>query len=98
MQPEVVLGATTSQELFSGRNPVGQTVTIGAQPFTVIGVLDTVGSTVGGDQDDQAIVPATTYATLVSAVQRHERLDDLPGGDRLGHPVGRVPGGARPRS
>ncbi len=66
VQPEVVLGATTSQELFSGRNPVGQTVTIGAQPFTVIGVLDTVGSTVGGDQDDQAIVPATTYATLVS--------------------------------
>ena len=48
------------------RDPVGQTVTIGAQPFTVIGVLDTVGSTVGGDQDDQAIVPATTYATLVS--------------------------------
>lgn len=66
VQPEVVLGATTSEELFAGRNPVGQTVTIGAQPFTVIGVLASVGSTVGGDQDDQAVVPATTYATLVS--------------------------------
>ncbi len=66
VQPEVVLGSTTAQELFGIRSPVGQTVTIGAQPFTVIGVLDTVGSTVGGDQDDQAIVPATTYATLVS--------------------------------
>ena len=66
VQPEVVLGATTAEELFGIRSPVGQTVTIGAQPFTVIGVLDTVGSTVGGDQDDQAIVPATTYATLVS--------------------------------
>jgi putative ABC transport system permease protein len=63
---EVVLGSTTAQELFGVGNPVGQTVTIGGQPFTVIGVLDTVGSTVGGDQDDQAIVPATTYATLVS--------------------------------
>ena len=66
VQPEVVLGSTTAQELFGVVSPVGQTVTIGAQPFTVIGVLDTVGSTVGGDQDDQAIVPATTYATLVS--------------------------------
>ncbi len=66
VQPEVVLGSTTAQELFGIRSPVGETVTIGAQPFTVIGVLDTVGSTVGGDQDDQAIVPATTYATLVS--------------------------------
>jgi putative ABC transport system permease protein len=66
VQPEVVLGSTTAQELFGVRSPVGETVTIGAQPFTVIGVLDTVGSTVGGDQDDQAVVPATTYATLVS--------------------------------
>ena len=66
MQPVVVLGSTTAQELFGIRSPVGQTVTIGAQPFTVVGVLDAVGSTVGGDQDDQAIVPATTYATLVS--------------------------------
>ncbi len=65
-QAEVVLGSTTASELFGVRSPIGQTVTIGSQPFTVIGVLDTVGSTVGGDQDDQAIVPATTYATLVS--------------------------------
>ena len=65
-QPEVVLGQTTSSELFGALDPVGQTVTIGSQPFTVIGVLDTVGSTVGGDQDDLAVVPATTYATVVS--------------------------------
>ena len=91
--PRWCSGSTTADELFGVRDPVGQTVTIGAQPFTVIGVLDTVGSTVGGDQDDQAIVPATTYATLVSPVERHQRLDDLPGGDQPRHPVRRLPGG-----
>jgi len=65
-QPEVVLGETTAQELFGARDPVGEQVTIGSQPFTIIGVLATVGSTVGGDQDDQAVVPATTYANVVS--------------------------------
>ncbi len=65
-QTEAVLGQTTAQELFGARDPVGQQVSIGSQPFTVIGVLATVGSTVGGDQDDQAVVPATTYADVVS--------------------------------
>ena len=65
-QPEVVLGQTTAQQLFGTRDPVGQSVVIGAQPFTVIGELTAVGSTVGGDQDDQAIIPATTYANVVS--------------------------------
>ena len=65
-EPVVVLGATTAEELFNRQDPVGQTVTIGTQPFTVIGVLAELGSTVGEDQDDQAVIPSTTYATVVS--------------------------------
>ncbi|WP_262500239.1 ABC transporter permease [Phycicoccus endophyticus] len=65
-QAEVVLGATTAEELFGVEDPVGSSVTIGSQPFTVIGVLASVGSTVGGDEDDQAVVPSTTFATSVS--------------------------------
>ena len=64
--PEVVLGQTTAEELFGVRDPVGQTVTIGSLPFTVIGELASAGSTTAGNQDDMAIVPATTYATAVS--------------------------------
>ncbi len=58
-----VLGADTASELFSGLDPVGQTVNISGTPMTVIGVLNTVGSSSSSttsDQDDQVIVPLST--------------------------------------
>ncbi len=65
----VVLGATTAQELFGARDPVGQTVDIAGQPMSVIGVLNTVGSSSSSsttsDPDDQAIVPLTTASSLL---------------------------------
>ena len=67
----VVLGATTAQELFSFRDPVGQTVDIAGQPMLVIGVLNTVGSSSSSstvaNPDDQAIVPLTTAAALLTS-------------------------------
>ncbi len=65
----VVLGSTTAQELFGLRDAVGQTVTVNGVPLSVVGVLDTVGSSGGSgssaaaNQDDQAVVPITTAAT-----------------------------------
>ena len=65
----VVLGATTAQELFGARDPVGQTVNIAGQPMSVIGVLNTVGSSSSSsttsNPDDQAIVPLTTASSLL---------------------------------
>jgi putative ABC transport system permease protein len=65
----VVLGATTAQELFGFRDPVGQTVDIGGQPMAVIGVLNTVGSSssssTASNPDDQAILPLTTASSLL---------------------------------
>jgi putative ABC transport system permease protein len=65
----VVLGATTAQELFGFRDPVGQTVNIGGQPMSVIGVLNTVGSSssssTASNPDDQAILPLTTASSLL---------------------------------
>ncbi|HWT33758.1 MAG TPA: ABC transporter permease [Microbacterium sp.] len=60
--PVAVIGSTTAQQLFGARDPVGQQVTVGGEAFTVIGELNTAGSTIGGDQDDQIVVPATTWA------------------------------------
>ena len=56
-----VLGSDTVSELFNGRNPVGQTVTVEGQTLTVIGVLAESGSTSSTtSEDDQAVVPLTT--------------------------------------
>ncbi len=64
-----VLGSTTAEELFGPRDPVGQTVNVAGVPMSVIGVLNTVGSSgsssTASDPDDQAIIPITTAATQI---------------------------------
>ena len=63
-----VLGATTAEELFGLRDPVGQTVTVNGLPLTVIGVLNTVGASASSSTtnlDDQAVVPITTVANRI---------------------------------
>ena len=56
----VVLGPSTSQQLFGFADPVGRTVTIGNIPFTVVGVLASEGTSSTQNQDDQAVVPIST--------------------------------------
>jgi putative ABC transport system permease protein len=60
-----VLAPTTAQELFGGRDPVGQTVNVAGVPLTVVGVLTSVGASGSSNQDDQAVVPLTTAATRI---------------------------------
>ena len=61
----VVLGQTTAEELglFS---PVGQTIDIGTVPFTVIGVLNSEGSSATTNEDDLAVVPITTAQEVLT--------------------------------
>jgi hypothetical protein len=62
----VVLGSTTAQNLFGSEEPIGRTVTAGGStPLTVIGVLAPAGASLGGNQDDTAIVPLTTAADRI---------------------------------
>ncbi len=68
-----VLASTTAQELFGFRDPIGQTVSVGTTPMTVIGVLNSVGSSSTTNEDDQAIVPITTAADdLVGGTSRNK--------------------------
>ena len=56
-----VLGQTVVDELFSGGDPVGQTIRIKNLPFQVLGVLAKKGSNNWGrDQDDTIVLPYTT--------------------------------------
>ena len=56
-----VIGKTIADNLFSGGDPIGQTMRIRNLPFRVVGVLSVKGQTQWGqDQDDTVIVPYTT--------------------------------------
>ena len=61
-----VLGSTTATELFSDGTPVGQTISINGQSFTVIGVLASAGSSGISNEDDTVVVPLTTFAARLS--------------------------------
>ncbi|MFX4262809.1 ABC transporter permease [Pelotomaculum propionicicum] len=60
-----VIGSTVAENLFSsGIDPVGEKITINKLGFTVIGVLDSKGAAMmGQDQDDMIYVPITTVQT-----------------------------------
>jgi putative ABC transport system permease protein len=61
----VVLGPDTVDELFNGRDPVGETVTADGTALTVIGVLNVSGaSSDDANEDDVAVVPITTAQRL----------------------------------
>ncbi|HZU73785.1 MAG TPA: ABC transporter permease [Acidimicrobiales bacterium] len=63
--PVAVLGPTTAQNLFGFADPVGQTVNINGQPFTVDGVLNSAGSSATTNEDDQIVVPVSTAQELL---------------------------------
>ncbi len=56
-----LIGKTTAQNLFGDEDPVGKTMRIQQNPFTVIGVLGSKGQSLdGNDQDDTVIIPLST--------------------------------------
>jgi putative ABC transport system permease protein len=70
-----LLGRTVVNELFGNEDPVGQTVRIKNVPFRVIGVLETRGgSLMGQDQDDVVVAPYTTVMRLLKGATRIDRF------------------------
>lgn len=56
-----VIGQTVVKNLFQTANPIGQTIRVKNIPFEVIGVFESKGANmVGDDQDDVLVMPFTT--------------------------------------
>jgi putative ABC transport system permease protein len=69
-----VVGHTVQQQLFSGSDPVGETIRMGTIPCLVIGVLQTKGqSSTGQDQDDLIVIP---YTVAMHKLRGVSWLDD----------------------
>jgi len=59
-----VMGGTPAAQLFGEESPIGQTIRIANDNFTVIGLLERKGAgPVGNDQDDVIMVPLDTALT-----------------------------------
>jgi len=61
-----VIGSETSTELFESGSPIGQTISVNGQGFTIIGVLASEGSSLSSNEDDTVLVPLTTFASRLS--------------------------------
>jgi putative ABC transport system permease protein len=62
----VVIGPTVASQLFSGQDPVGQTVRVNGVAFTVAGVTAAKGSNGTQDQDDVVIAPISAVQDALS--------------------------------
>jgi putative ABC transport system permease protein len=71
-----ILGKTVADELFPDGNAVGQKIRIRNIPFTVVGVLKEKGQTsMGPDQDDLILAPATAVMLSLKGSQRIDMIN-----------------------
>jgi putative ABC transport system permease protein len=59
-----LIGTTVAEQLFLGVDPVGNTIRVGNDEFTIIGVMERVGSVLGQDQDIFIIVPLPVFLSI----------------------------------
>jgi putative ABC transport system permease protein len=63
-QKVCVIGAKVQEELFGGRNPLGEAVRLGPERFRIIGVMAPRGMSIGMDLDDMVQIPVTAALRL----------------------------------
>lgn len=59
-----LIGDSIVRRLFPGVDPIGKTVRIGNDEFTVIGIMEKVGSVLGQDQDNFVTVPLPLFLEI----------------------------------
>ena len=59
-----LIGDTLVQQLFLGVDPIGKTLRIGSDEYTVIGTVEKIGSVLGQDQDNFVMIPLSNYLRM----------------------------------
>ncbi len=66
-----VVGADVADVLFPGESAVGKEIRIRSSPFTVVGVAERRGSTLGGSQDGWVVIPLDPFYQVTGKVTNH---------------------------
>ncbi|MFL0266706.1 ABC transporter permease [Candidatus Clostridium radicumherbarum] len=61
----LVIGTDTAQNIFDRTNVVGNTMYVNGIEFTIVGVLESTGTSSSGSGDDRIILPLTTAERLL---------------------------------
>jgi putative ABC transport system permease protein len=70
-----VLGTTVASRLFGNNDPVGESIKIGDFSYKVIGVMNSIGQTASGeDQDDLVLIPYTTVQKRIMGISYIENI------------------------
>ncbi|OGO76859.1 MAG: ABC transporter permease [Clostridiales bacterium GWB2_37_7] len=65
LQKVALVGTAVVNELFEGQNPLGKSIKINGQIFTVVGVLEERAGGQDQSEDDQIIIPVTVSQRLM---------------------------------
>jgi putative ABC transport system permease protein len=59
-----LIGDTLVRELFLGMDPLGRSIRVGNDEFTVVGVMEKIGSVLGQDQDNFVTIPLPVFLRI----------------------------------
>ena len=59
-----LIGDTLVQQLFLGVDPLGKTLRLDNEEFTVVGIMDKLGSVLGQDQDNFVTIPLPVFLRM----------------------------------
>ncbi|HEY9139031.1 MAG TPA: ABC transporter permease, partial [Terriglobus sp.] len=64
--PVAVVGSDIQENLLKGEDPIGKVITVDGMPYTIIGLGEKQGKTLGASQDNYVILPITTMQRIYS--------------------------------
>lgn len=67
MQKVALIGSAIVKDVFGGANPLGKTIKINGQEYSVVGVLEEIASGGTGTDDDSVIIPSTVAQRLLKS-------------------------------